>query len=423
MNVTTIFGPPGTGKTRQLIDFIQQGSGLFMSYTKAAAAEALSRLQNARITPSTLHAHCYRQLSMARSQVVDKAKLGEFARVSGIPFQGSEPGSDEPQEGDEFLAVYQYANNADVKYTDAWDRFGRPGTFDRFAMFMKSYVEWKRTYGYMDFDDMLIKFLSQTKMMRVPRLFVDEAQDCTTLQWKVIRHICKHAAPAEVYLAGDDDQAIYEWSGANPHGMVEFTDEHKGTMMVLAKSYRVPIDIAGRALAVIHRVERRVAKVWRPREGADGCCVRYGDIGTVVDQLQSLAPNGAMVLVRDRFKLEEVKKTLHQDLIPYDTPGGFSPWTSVLAKKLRAGHKVEIPPVWQHFYSVADLSKPVLYHLSTIHQAKGREADTVVLDLDCPTRVLAGIDLNPDAERRVQYVGMTRAKETLIMCGSNPVVP
>lgn len=421
MRVTTIFGPPGTGKTRTMIEFIKGEGGVFLSYTKAAAAEALSRLPESRVVPSTLHSYCYRAMNMTSAQVVDKLKLAQFARTTGIPFQGSEPGSDEPQEGDDFLAVHQFARNRQIKADDAYEYHGRPGTYERFRMFVDTYAEWKKTFGYMDFDDMLLGFLRLNRALRIPRLFIDEAQDCTVLQWKVIKHICKLTAPGEVFLAGDDDQAIYEWSGADPHGMMSFTDQHKGTAIILAQSYRVPQAVQAIALPVIRQIDRRVEKVWRPRP-EDGKVLRYGDLGTLTDNMLNLAPDGAMVLVRDRFKLEEVKKIMNQDLIPYDTPGGFSPWTSTIAKKIRAGEKVEIPPVWQHFYSVADLSLPVLYHVSTIHQAKGREADTVIMDLDCPARVLQNVALDADPERRVQYVGMTRAKRQLFMCGNNPVV-
>lgn len=41
---------------------------------------------------------------------------------------------------------------------------------------------------------------------------VDEAQDLTPLQWDMVVKIAKSVW--RVYIAGDDDQAIYEWNGA-----------------------------------------------------------------------------------------------------------------------------------------------------------------------------------------------------------------
>ena len=42
---------------------------------------------------------------------------------------------------------------------------------------------------------------------------VDEAQDLTPLQWDMVVKIA--SAVDRVYIAGDDDQAIYEWNGAD----------------------------------------------------------------------------------------------------------------------------------------------------------------------------------------------------------------
>ena len=52
-------------------------------------------------------------------------------------------------------------------------------------------------------------------------------------------------------------------------------------------------------------------------------------------------------------------------------------------------------------------------NLSTIHGAKGGEADNVMLMTDLPKKADESYFSNPDDERRVFYVGMTRAKKEL----------
>lgn len=421
MDVLNIFGPPGTGKTRQLMEFAEkEGSGLFLSYTKAAAAEAVSRLpEGSNIRPSTVHSLAFNALSMNRAAVVDKEKLKAFAKSSGVPFKGTEDGSDEEQEGDQYVAVTSYARNQlmpDVM--QAYEHFGCPGTRARYDYFVKSYESWKKTYGYMDFDDMLIHYaLRKQGGARV--VFIDEAQDCTPLQWKCINVACTKAE--KVYVAGDDDQAIYEWSGANPHGMVEFMEEHKGEMMILAHSHRLPHSSWELATKTVATIKKRVPKSFA-HNGADGSVEYYGFLDLALQKLDVLAPKGALILTRDRFKLQEVQRALNRDLIPYDVYGGMSPWTSKIAKAIRAKEKPEIPMAWREFYQQADLSRPIEFHLSTIHAAKGREHDTVIVDLDCPARVLSNIDYDRDAEVRVQYVGITRSKNKLILCGGNPII-
>ena len=45
-------------------------------------------------------------------------------------------------------------------------------------------------------------------------LILDEAQDFTPLQWSVIYKMVDKVK--RIYLAGDDDQGIYKWNGADP---------------------------------------------------------------------------------------------------------------------------------------------------------------------------------------------------------------
>jgi superfamily I DNA/RNA helicase len=52
--------------------------------------------------------------------------------------------------------------------------------------------------------------------------------------------------------------------------------------------------------------------------------------------------------------------------------------------------------------------------IATIHAVKGREADNVVVIPDMTNKTFQGYRDNPDAEHRVWYVGVTRAKNRLI---------
>ena len=61
------------------------------------------------------------------------------------------------------------------------------------------------------------------------------------------------------------------------------------------------------------------------------------------------------------------------------------------------------------------LSKRPRVRLSTIHAAKGGEADHVVLLREMARRTYREMDANPDAERRVWYVAATRARSKLTL--------
>jgi hypothetical protein len=61
------------------------------------------------------------------------------------------------------------------------------------------------------------------------------------------------------------------------------------------------------------------------------------------------------------------------------------------------------------------LNQPPRVRISTIHGAKGLEADHVYLGMDLTPRTQRGFELDPDAEHRVFYVGATRARERLVL--------
>lgn len=421
MKVNAIFGPPGTGKTRALVEQAEaeERNALFLSYTRAAAAEATSRL-DFPIRTSTIHSLAFNALQMSRAAVVDRKKLMEFGKTAGIPFKGTEDGSDEIQEGDEYAAVLSFANNKQVPIGEAYDLLQRPGTHPRFRLFVDSYRAWKDTFGYMDFDDMLLAMdkLDDKHIPRHPVIFLDEAQDCSNLQWAVFRRYAQKAD--RIYIAGDDDQAIYEWNGANPHGMIEFIEQHDGEQRVLNQSHRVPRRAHVKAMALIGGVKRRVKKAFAATSNV-GKVTQFGDIWNI-DMHRFANDGGGMILVRDRFKQDEIKRSLNRDMLAYDVLGGFSPWTSKVAQELKKGNRPDIPMHWREFYRQADLTQPVKITLSTIHQAKGREAPRVLIDLEMPTRALMDLHGNRDAEIRVWYVALTRTSNELILCGSNPLL-
>ena len=71
-----------------------------------------------------------------------------------------------------------------------------------------------------DFDDMIGRAIQEVSFPPLKILIIDEAQDCTPLQWSVIYKLAQNAR--RIYLAGDDDQAIYEWNGADPRYFTRF---------------------------------------------------------------------------------------------------------------------------------------------------------------------------------------------------------
>ena len=90
-------------------------------------------------------------------------------------------------------------------------------------------------------------------------VFVDEAQDLSPIQWKMVDIIRKNSK--YIILAGDDDQAIYGWAGAD----VKRFQQEPAREIVLPQSYRVPRCVQHIADNILSRIpdERRIQKEWK----------------------------------------------------------------------------------------------------------------------------------------------------------------
>ncbi|MDE6792653.1 MAG: ATP-dependent helicase, partial [Muribaculaceae bacterium] len=95
-------------------------------------------------------------------------------------------------------------------------------------------------------------------------VMVDEVQDCTGDDWKLLHAITQHHG--NLFVVGDPDQAIYEWRGANPKIFVDFKAK---TDIILNQNYRSTPDILDVANSIIDHNHNRVKKdlfTLRPNE-------------------------------------------------------------------------------------------------------------------------------------------------------------
>ena len=82
-------------------------------------------------------------------------------------------------------------------------------------------------------------------------MFIDEAQDLSPLQWKVVDLISKEVK--QVYIAGDDKQSIYKFSGGDPKSLIN----REGNSIVLDTSYRLPQPILEYAERITERITEK----------------------------------------------------------------------------------------------------------------------------------------------------------------------
>lgn len=221
--ITKVFGPPGTGKTTFLLDTVEkelargvQSTDIgYFSFTRKAATEARDRaiqkfplLNEKTDFPyfRTLHSLAFRQLNISAKDMMMAEHYAEFSKKVGIQIAVS--GEDE----DHFVRpdnpILNEINLARITGTDLRTHYNRSDL--RIEWFHLEYVErayrqYKEQNLLLDFTDLLERLVEEP--FRLPNLetvIIDEAQDLSRLQWKLVEHLVKRCK--KVYIAGDDDQ-------------------------------------------------------------------------------------------------------------------------------------------------------------------------------------------------------------------------
>ena len=317
---TIILGPPGTGKTTTLLnlvdEFIQDGVrpkqiGYF-SFTKKAATEAATRaaekfgldIDNDLAFFRTLHSYAFNQLGMTKEKMLGPDDYKEFGEKCGIPIKVAKfSDSDGTFNSDnEYLTII---NTAAVKRMDLLEYYdSRQNILDieRNTLFLlaEELNRFKKEKGLKDFNDLLEDFIKKEKTNSFKVLFIDEAQDLSLLQWEMVRKIWSNAE--KTYIAGDDDQAIFKWAGADVDHFIALKEE-VDDIKTLDQSYRIPGGpIHELSQKIIGQVQNRFDKSYRPRE-EHGALKRYSDI-TQVD----MSEGNWLVLSSANHFLDSVKE-------------------------------------------------------------------------------------------------------------------
>ena len=316
---TIILGPPGTGKTTTLLNlvdqFIQQGIrpkqiGYF-SFTRKAAREAANRaaekfgldaekdLENFR----TLHSYAFSRLAMTKEKMMTGDNYREFGKLVGIPIKTAKYSTDDGtfNSDNEYLTIM---NTARVKRMDLLEYYDSRQNIldierDTLYLLSEELKRYKKEKGLKDFTDLLEDFITQTTKQNFKALFIDEAQDLSLIQWDMVRSLWANAE--KTYIAGDDDQAIFKWAGADVDHFIALKEE-VNDIKVLDQSYRIPGGpIHELSQKIISKVQNRFDKDYKPRAEL-GKLKRYSDI-TQVD----MSKGNWLVLSSANYFLDDVK--------------------------------------------------------------------------------------------------------------------
>ena len=495
-----IFGPPGTGKTTHLLRIVEKelkenkvapNKIGYFAFTKKAATEALSRaVTNFNYNTKdfvyfrTLHSLAYRELQLKEEDVMSDDDYKTLSNKLQIKLSNPNRKIENYGAGlpdDIFTRIIDLGK---INGYTTKKQFEEPttghldGGWKKLDYIDRALHEYK--FGGLfprnkfDYTDMLIEFNKRNLSPQFDVVIIDEAQDLSWLQLKMVERIAANSK--RVYIAGDDDQAIFTWAGARP----DFLMNMDGTRTVLNKSYRLPKLIHSKANQLINRIRHRVDKEWSARSEDGQLNYSPGE------QLNKLKTGEWLVLARNNYRLDKLEEELKLDGHFYMRNGKTSIsqriFNAIMAwEGLRKGKELSLKEVKSFYYYLkigenvernhktmqrADTDRMYDYNtlttehglkvskekpwfealtdiprekssyvratlrrkekitkeprikLSTIHGSKGGEADNVMLLTDLSRKTDEEYWKNKDSERRVFYVGMTRARNTLTIVRS-----
>lgn len=286
-----IIAGPGSGKTFTIVHrilylirqcHISPEKILVITYTKAAAREMKERYEreiNHLSVPisnpvnfGTFHSICYNILlqagALTPSSLIKEADRRRFIQTL-LQNQGIASAND-------FDTVSNILNEISRKKnlvkSEAPDKIAV--TSVDFQTILRNYNNYLSEQGLIDFDDMITECLRLLRNKSSVRkkyqeqfsyLLADEFQDINLPQYEILKLL---AYPENnLFVVGDDDQAIYGFRGATPGIMKQFPADFQGCKRImLTENYRSGSRIINLAGEVIKGNTERFEKQFLPMQ-------------------------------------------------------------------------------------------------------------------------------------------------------------
>ena len=305
--VDTLEGPvmviagPGTGKTqilsRRVANILTKDKAhpeeiVCLTYTEAGASEMLDRLEGLigeegrSVRVSTIHSFCSelilensdlfgrqpKVISTAVKYELLKETMDEYITENSSLYKNS---GDRYSSKEQLLELFSRMKRQGLKKADIEKKIEECKGKKKYQRLLdgvsivEKYREKIREHNYFDFDDMILNTIEKLEEDEafqsnvsdgIKYLFVDEFQDTSVIQNKLIDLLVKGKKNPNIFVVGDDDQSIYRFQGVSADNIQKFDEEYQPTKIVLEENYRSSQAIidASRQLIKQNKGEKKV---------------------------------------------------------------------------------------------------------------------------------------------------------------------
>lgn len=215
-------------------------------------------------------------------------------------------------------------------------------------------------------------------------IFIDEFQDTSVVQYELIKRILTNKSMC--FCVGDPNQSIYSFRGASEKVIYHYIKDFNAQVYMLNINYRSSIKILNGSNKLIVNNKSSYQFDLVPATEEEGEII-YKNFITTRD--------------KNKYIITEIRKLLELNIF-----------------------QEEIAIIYRNHHFANDLKKELFktyferINFLTIHQVKGLEFDCVFF-IGLEEDKLPFIGANIEEERRLFYVGITRAKKRLYLLTKN----
>lgn len=384
-----VLAGPGSGKTlvityrtKYLIEEerIHPSKILVITFTKSAAEEMKQRFlqimgqDRTQVTFGTFHSIFFRMLRSIQpykmNQIIDENK--KYLIIKSIIKSIELDYDDENEWVNNFILEMSSIKNEliDLEYYHS--------TYfsdDVFRNVFKQYENIKKQHQWIDFDDMLVlcyKELAYNKQFlsywqrKFCYILIDEFQDINCIQYECSKLLAK--LNNNLFIVGDDDQAIYQFRGARPDFLLNFKKEYKDAQqIILNNNYRSTKNIVKSSLKVINNNKKRFKKIF----------ITENKIGSAPIINEYKDTNEEVIAVT-----EQIQKLLHNNIPIYEIAIIFR--TNIQARpfiqhfldlNLPFNMRDSMPNIFEHW-----IAKDIVAYITLTVNIKDKEALTRIIN-------------------------------------------